>query len=652
MAAETKKIEPESKLHNNIMELYRSCFKLSERYISGRYDAWRDADKADRCYIDANATNEKGKRKVPFETKVYVPVSRANKDVLIAYYMTVFTGKRPVIGIDGRAPEDVKPAKLNEIVLDYQLERQRIQLVFYAWLNNMLKYGMSNVKNIFSRTYTWTNERSRVLKYLPLPHFQMQEQEKRVLSYEGPALASIDPFRYFPDPRVPAARHQSGQFKIYEYSRSRYYLKKREQDGIYQNIDWLYDKYGQAMESGDQMADWDSRSARDETVTGSGAAVQVDSDFNLDKKNPHFKVHEFWVELIPKDYELSDAKYPQKWVFTVAGDRVIIRAERSVYGDRFPDEGMEYDFDGHSIFNPGFYENVQGLQDLLNWLYNSHMDNVRAHLNNASIINQLAVNIRDITKPNPARLITLKKDFARKAIERGLPIDSVFKQLQLFDVTGGHIKDAEGIIDLIQRQTHASDALQGVETEVKRTATEIARMSTSSMNLLGMNAQLLYAQGPVPLAEQCVINNQQFLSEARFYRVLGDYAKDIVQTDPRFPGAPAVFAGREDLQGYFDFPIKDGRLPVDPSQNAELWSEVLRMVSEIPALTVQYDTSKIFEELAGALGVKNIDDFKIKVQITPNETLENMSRIGDVMPMPNASAGAIASAPAAAGMAA
>ncbi len=99
----------------------------------------------DRSYIDADAVDDKGKKLNPFDRTVYVPISRAIKDVILTYFQNVFFGNRPFIPIDGRGPEDVKPAKIQEIILDYQLEQQNMHLVGYRFVNDLIKYGYGNI---------------------------------------------------------------------------------------------------------------------------------------------------------------------------------------------------------------------------------------------------------------------------------------------------------------------------------------------------------------------------------------------------------------------------------------------------------------------------------------------------------------------------
>ena len=122
-------IRLEDPRHKKIVELVKNSFKLSYKYVEGRYPKWEEADQMDRSYIDTSATDNKGKKLNPFDRTVFVPISRAIKDVILTYFHNVFFSNRPFIPIDGRGPEDVTPAKMQEIILDYQLEQQNMHLI-------------------------------------------------------------------------------------------------------------------------------------------------------------------------------------------------------------------------------------------------------------------------------------------------------------------------------------------------------------------------------------------------------------------------------------------------------------------------------------------------------------------------------------------
>ncbi|MBW1723135.1 MAG: hypothetical protein JRJ78_13900 [Deltaproteobacteria bacterium] len=385
--------------HQTLVKLVTDCHRLSKKYMEGRYSSWTKAEKMDAAFIDVTETDEKGRKMNPFERQIYIPVSRACKDVILTYWIDVFAGQRPIMKLHPRGPEDVKPAKLHEIVLDYQNERQRLILCLYQWLNDILRYGMGDIKNVFGRDYTTAFVTVPTIVPYPVPHVVNKRVEKRVMAYEGPKYSNTDPRKFFPDPRVPTAKVQDGQFVGYEYGRSYYYLKQMAEKGVYYNVEYLKAESPGSEYPGVYPAEDEDR--HDTTGAGSNADAR---EMSLDENNPWFKIWEFYIELVPADYELTESTRPEIWIFTVANERVLIRSERMINAHgRFPCVVGQYDYDRNNLFSQGFYESVQGMQDLLNWMYNSHIENVRRFLNDTLVVDPTAVNIRDITKPMAAK---------------------------------------------------------------------------------------------------------------------------------------------------------------------------------------------------------------------------------------------------------
>jgi hypothetical protein len=228
----------EDRRHQKLVELVKNSFALSYKHINGRYEKWEEADQMDRSYIDPTASDDKGKKLNPFDRTVFVPISRAIKDVILTYFHNVFFGNRPFIPIDGRGPEDVQPAKMQEIILDYQLEQQNIHLVGYRFINDMVKYGFGNIKTTYGRVWKWVNRMNPIMREFPFMHTEHERTKEKILSYEGPILATPDPYRTFPDPRVAVGEIRSGQFIGWAVKRSYFYLKKLEGQPYF-NLEYL-----------------------------------------------------------------------------------------------------------------------------------------------------------------------------------------------------------------------------------------------------------------------------------------------------------------------------------------------------------------------------------------------------------------------------
>jgi len=625
---ESIRLTPFTEAHNKVLAYLKDCKKLSHGQMSQRFDRWNQTDKQHRSYIDVSDTDERGKKLNPFERQVYVPMSRAIFDTWMTYILQSVCGRRPMFPVNGRGPEDVKPAKIQEVILDYELEMQAAVLKIYRFGSDIAKYGIGAIKN------TWTQEMSTIFEMAPSivpdtwpPVVIRQRVPREVIGYEGPELTNTDPYRYHPDPRVPVGNVKGRQFTGYQYGRSKFELLKREEQGIYYNCkEWL-PRFSTSGWEGDAT---DSESGREHTLNMSRAYKA----FALNKDNPHYQLDEFWVEISPRElFGDSYPAWPQIWVFGMVEDGLIIRSEKSrFYHNTFPEVVAELDPDGYSLMNAGLYEEMLPLQNLMNWLYNSHITNVTKFLNDSIIFHPGYIEVRDLTRPTPAKLIRTTKRFKPESMR----LSDVIQQLPFQDVTGSHLRDSALISDMMQRRAATPDTMQGIETEIRRTATEIAKQTSQAGSRLGMFVMLIFAQGLQPLAAQMVQNNQQFMSERRFYKIAGEYPAEI-GLDPEDTGF--LEAGPEDIQGMFNFPVFDGRLPIQPEERAKVIFEGLSTAVRIPGVAQLYDLAGLYARGMQDLGVKDIDRFRVKTNVLPDDQIAGLEERGDIIPMDRYRAG-------------
>ena len=117
-----------------------------------------------------------------------------------------------------------------------------------------------------------------------------------------------------------------------------------------------------------------------------------------------------YVTLIPKEWNLGDGEYPEKWFFRLAADDVIITCQKAnYYHGMYPVAVASPEYDGYSITPIGRLEVLYGLQGVLDWLFNSHVANVRKAINDMLIVDPYLVNINDLKDPEPGKLIRLRR---------------------------------------------------------------------------------------------------------------------------------------------------------------------------------------------------------------------------------------------------
>ena len=134
----------------------------------------------------------------------------------------------------------------------------------------------------------------------------------------------------------------------------------------------------------------------------------------------------------------KDEEYPVKYLFTLVNRGQIVQAEPLDYDhDKHPVSVTEPYSMGYGFGQPGIIDYMAPLQDLMSWLVNSHMDNVKTMLNNMWLVDPSRVEMQDLKQPGAGKLIRLKR------AAYGSDVNSAVRQLQVGDVTSGHLRDFE-----------------------------------------------------------------------------------------------------------------------------------------------------------------------------------------------------------------
>jgi hypothetical protein len=86
-----------------------------------------------------------------------------------------------------------------------------------------------------------------------------------------------------------------------------------------------------------------------------------------------------------------------------------------------------------------------------------------------------------------------------------------------------------------------------------------------------------------------------------------------------------------DLQGEIDYLVVDGTLPVEPTRSPETWMNMIQMMSTT-GLNMEYKMSKIAEEAIRAMGVSDLEQFKISKEerqqgMSPSQKMAMMEKM-------------------------
>ena len=425
---------------------------------------------------------------------------------------------------------------------------------------------------------------------MPLGPQGMMPVREKELVYSGNEVVCIDPYMFFPDPRVPMTEvAKRGEYVFWRSFDNRMGLRLKQVEGQYK---WI-----EAIPRTMPNNNFTSKDSSDRSIRSMGqsiAGAQVREEQQVD---PMVQIDEGTCLIIPKDFGLSDSEEPEKWLFTIANKGQIIKAEPlEADHDMHPVAVIEPNALGSQFGSLATADIVGPVQDHISWLLNSHMQNVRGAINNRIVINPHYIEMRDLKKDpetdDGAWVVRMKQSALGMK-----PADGIF-QMQVADVTANHIKNMETMIRIGLMFVGANENLMGLQdARGRKTATEVRTSGEAGASRLAAKARIIGAQGISHMAMMMGMNIQQKMDVDFYNRMLGAKA---------FEG-PLAPTG---ITGDFYYPMNDGTLPLDRAALLGVWQQILMGVAKDPELRQTYSLSRIFAFVADLGGARNIDQFK------------------------------------------
>lgn len=620
-------------LHTRLLDAVLERIKMSRKKMSQRYEHFRAMEELYIAYIPESESDRlrrlsREQKGTQTYTTVEIPYSYAILMAAHMYWTSVFLGRNPIHQYSGRHGEAETRVQGMEALIDYQVQVGGMLVPYYVWLLDAGKYGLGVVGTYWEEEYSVISEiieQPRTYRGIPIPFGGMEKARvsKKMLQYAGNRCYNIRPQDFLPDPRVPITRFQDGEFAGRRTDVGWNFILKRAAEKFYFNIEPL-------------------KKIREERTSRDGGSPQIilpDNDpfsGTTDIKDiGATELHEMVVELIPRDWQLGSSSYPEKWVFTVANEKIIIGCQPlGLYHNKFPYDILEYEMDGYALFKRSMLEIVKPLNNVLSWLINSHFYNVRKSLNNQFVADPSRLMMSDMINPEPGKVIRVKP------AAYGQDVRTMLTQVPVVDITRAHLSDIRVIEQLIQRVTGVVDAIMGMPIQGGRqTATESRITSNFSANRLKTNAEYMSALGFAPHSAKLVQNTLQKYNQEQRFKIAGALP----------PGEdPYMLITAESIAGNYDFVQVDGTMPVDRFAQVNMWNQLMQGMANFPQIMMEYDIGRIFGYVAQLGGIKNLKQFRI--QVSPDEALRRQAAAGNVIPMSGGDRGVRRSGgPAAAG---
>ena len=609
-------IRPGSETHEKLLSRVKGQISESHSAMSKFYSRWRMRELEYQAYVTAKDWEDKYSKVCADKTlsnmkkqeaDIVVPYSFSTIRVIATYLANVFLGRKPIFQVGTYNAHLVENARCMEKLLQYNAEHSKLVKEFTQWLYSGEIYGLGILKTGF---ITESAPRTTVVKN-PITLEPMRVSEETTI-YQGNLAENIDPFMFFPDPRVPMLEvARRGEFVYWRNFLGKFTLQRAGDTYAY------LDAIGEA---GVQDA---GESVRNLRANGDSLNTQYDLHISRGTAEPFVQIDEGTLELIPSQIGFSlgdgyDNDRPHKFLVTMANERQIIRFEHYA-----PDHQMHpvvvnepYAL-GNGFGNCGISDYLSPFQETLSWFLNSHIFNVKGVVNNSFLYDPSMIEEKDLKSDKPGKLIRVKP----KAF--GVEPTLYFKQLAISDVTSGHVRDMGELMRLGNDISAVTDNLRGQQDSGgRKTATEIRATIEAASSRLAAHAQFISGASVIDLGKQWSLNLQQYLSD--------DFAIDILGDD----GAQhPVHIGLQNIIGDFYFPVHDGSLPMDKVALFDIWQQALQFVAGNQMMAGQYDVGKIFEFVAKLGGAENIDQFRLNHM--PNAEVAAGVQAGNLIPISN-----------------
>ena len=624
-------LRPGYELHDEIVSEVLHKARQSARYMTQRHSEWRSIDKnlnfhtyntspkRSEVYMNSSPSEGAGKSKKDKNTeRIIMPVSYAMLETILTFFTSAFL-RNPVIEYVGTGPEDVIGAKLLTHVVQNHVHRNTLGLQMHTAWRDMFAYGIGAVSPVWEQKYgkktvlQQTGFLDKIAGLFSVTGQKKAESEYQLIS-EGNDLVNIDPYRYLPDPGVAGHEVQEGEFVGWVDRDNLMNLMRAEGAGDFFNVRYFQEK----------KLDGDSSILKNLHSRPEG------NDQNTTDANNPVDVIWMYLDIIPRDWNLGESSYPEKWMFAVAGDRIIIDAGPvGLRHEKFPVAVGTPDFDGYSVAPASKMGMVDEMQHLIDFLYTSHIENIKRSVNNNLVVDPSLVNIHDVNDPRPGKIIRMRK----KAWGKG-GIREAIQQLDIQDVTQQNITEAQVLQNYAQQATGTSDNVQGhlPERSTRISAREVQGARSSSLSRLRRPAQLVAMQFMLPIARQFAENTQQLME-------LEDYARVSGETRERYEEVFGIDVERDRVRAnpldiVVDYDIKAFTSAFPDNESPELWVELFQILGQSPELQQSFSMPRVFKHIAKQLGARNVEEFmKDRPQVVPDEQVQQARRQGDVVPI-------------------
>jgi hypothetical protein len=600
-------LKPGSELHEDLVTKILERARESSNVMGKRHPSWNNIDRVLTTYSLTDQSEkdlqEEDSRK---PVTIVFPYSYVIMETMLSYLIAAFF-QDPVFRYEGVSPEDMVGATLMQYTIQQQCNRAKVLLPLHTMFRDSLGYGFGVGAPGWRKEEGFRTRRSQTL-------FGIEKFTEEAVLYEGNSLTNIDPYMCLPDPNVSIHDVQEGEFFGYVDTTNFMNLLTEEQT----SDDMFNVKYLKMLNDKKTSIFAEDASAREEKHGGRGLRKAHSVTNEVDN------IHMF-VKIIPEEWKLGDGEYPEKWHFTIGGDSVLLRAKPlGLDHNKFPVAVSAPDFDGYSATPISRMEVLYGLQHVLDWLFNTHITNVRKAINDMFVVDPYLINVNDLKTPKPGKIIRTRRPAWGKGVK-----DAV-QQLGVADITRANIGDSSFIMEYMEKVGASNEAMMGhirKSGPERLTGAEFEGSRAGAFSRLERVAKVIGIQAMQDIGYFFAAHTQQLMEEETYIRTVGAWP-EILQKE--YGGSPRIKVDPMQLLVDYDLFVRDGSIP--GGNFSRVWFDMFKVIAEHPELQANFDSIRIFKHIARNTGAKDVEEF-VRVEALPDEQVDIEAGKGNLVPM-------------------
>ena len=557
------------------------AFRNARDSKRGHQERWDKFYKMYRSYV---AKRSKG----DWRSRVWIPIAF----FVIETVTPRLVAQLPEFTVNPVGPEDEPGSKLMETLLEWASDKSDLYLELVKALKSSLLYGTGILKTSYLEQIRYDIRREPVMaeqtaempmmdengpmsdidgnplmQQVPMgssPTGEMTMTRTPYVAYSGPTAEAVDIDNFFVDPVADSI--ENARYVIHRVYRDRSHLDEMFSKGIYKR----------PSEEVWNTFLVEHASLRRQDMVGLNASAGVDDRSGGDKSL--IELLEVWTD---------------KTVVVVAGSGergsyVLLRVERNPYahGEK-PFVRIVDHLVPHEFWGIGELEPLEGLQDIMNKLWNSRIDNVKL------VLNTMFLAVMDYIV-DPADLQVRPAGVIR--VTEGVPLDQAVKPLELGEVTQSSYNETQEIERMTEKVSGVSQLTAGTDASpaLGRTATGLTLVSEQGNTRFAHKVRIAELTGFKHLARQYASMIQQYAPEEQVIRIAGQVGQMQWQT-----------ITADSIGGRFDFDVEGESSTQTESMRREQTLSLFQMLAADPYTK----PLRMREDLIKTFGRKNVQDY-------------------------------------------